>query len=261
MSAQTEYRQLAGGTANRGRVIRVGETVHRPSGDYTPAVHRLLAHLRDSGFTGAPGLVEALPGSEVLTYIPGRAATEPLAPWALTGAALVSVGVLLRDYHRHVSSFGGAGLRWQRPVPERWRGTLVTHNDLNPANVIFRGGRAVAFIDFDLAAPGTAAWELAVAACFWAPLRDGIDIDDSRRDHVLARFRLLLDAYGADAVLRRDVALATRAANRWIADVIEEAANNGHPAFGQLWERAMSLHERADGWLTAHEDDLLGAAG
>jgi hypothetical protein len=261
MSAQTDYRQLAGGTANRGRVIRIGEAVHRPSGDYTPAVHRLLAHLQDGGFAGAPGVVEALPGREVLTYIPGRAATEPLARWALIDAALVSVGVLLRDYHRHASSFDGAGLHWQRPVPEPWRGTLVTHNDLNPANVIFRGGRAVAFIDFDLAAPGTAAWELAVAACFWAPLRDGADIDDSRRGRILARFRLLLDAYGADGALRRDVALAARAANRWIADVIEEAANSGHPAFGQLWERAMSLHERADRWLTAHRDGLLGAAG
>ena len=38
----------------------------------------------------------------------------------------------------------------------------------------------VLVIDFDLAAPGSVAWELAVAACFWAPLWDERDIEDSQ---------------------------------------------------------------------------------
>jgi aminoglycoside phosphotransferase (APT) family kinase protein len=136
----------------------------------------------------------------------------------------------------------------------------VTHNDLNPANVIFRDGRAVALIDFDLAAPGTAAFDLAVTACFWAPLRADDDIDDSRRGRAAARFRVLLDGYGADAVLREEVVAATRAANRWIADVIEENANLGHPAFGRLWQDAMGLHHRAAAWLWTHTEELRAAS-
>ncbi len=34
------------GSGNEGRVVRVGETVRRPVGPWTPAVHLLLAHLR-----------------------------------------------------------------------------------------------------------------------------------------------------------------------------------------------------------------------
>ncbi|MDT4901198.1 MAG: hypothetical protein QOJ78_2128, partial [Pseudonocardiales bacterium] len=66
-----------------------------------------------------------------------------------------------------------------------------------------------------------------------------------------------LDGYGADAELRAKVVAATGAANRWIADVIEENANLGHPAFGRLWQDAMGLHHRASTWLSTHADDLL----
>jgi hypothetical protein len=256
MRTPTEDGPLAGGTANRGRVIRVGATVQRPRGGHTRAVHALLRHLAAAGFTGAPRVLRLGPRTETLGYVEGRAAIEPIPDWALTDSALLSVGALLRGYHEHVSGFDGSGLSWQRPVPERWRGQLVTHNDPNPGNVIFRGGRAVALIDFDLAAPGTAAWELAVAACLWVPLRDGADIADRRRHRVVQRFRLLLDAYGADDTLRLDVARAAPDANRWIAAVIEEAANHGHPAFGRLWERDMAMHVRADGWLAAHTAEL-----
>ena len=44
--------QLEGG--NVGGAVRVGDTVRRSAGPWTPAVHALLAHLADKGFTGAP---------------------------------------------------------------------------------------------------------------------------------------------------------------------------------------------------------------
>lgn len=44
---------LAGGIANSGAVVRVGDTVRRPGGDNATLVHRLLAHLQDAGFAGA----------------------------------------------------------------------------------------------------------------------------------------------------------------------------------------------------------------
>ena len=52
----------------------------------------------------------------------------------------------------------------------------MSHNDPNLDNVIFSGDRAVALIDFDLAGPGSAAWDVACAARLWAPLRDESDV-------------------------------------------------------------------------------------
>jgi hypothetical protein len=43
---------LHGGVANRGKVVRVEHTVHRPT---SAATHALLRHLENDGFDGAPG--------------------------------------------------------------------------------------------------------------------------------------------------------------------------------------------------------------
>ncbi|WP_199565450.1 hypothetical protein [Spongiactinospora rosea] len=45
--------ELTGGNVSQG-VVRVGDTVHRPAGLWTPAVHALLSHLHSAGFEGAP---------------------------------------------------------------------------------------------------------------------------------------------------------------------------------------------------------------
>ncbi|WP_375497800.1 phosphotransferase [uncultured Jatrophihabitans sp.] len=250
---------LPGGTANRGRVVRVGDTVHRPRGVHTRAVHALLDHLVRRGFTKAPRVVTADDRSEVLTYLEGTAATEPLADWALRDDAVFGVGQLLHELHEHCAGFDSTGLVWQRPVPVRWRGPLITHNDVNPANVIFRAGAPAALIDFDLAAPASAGWDLAVTACFWAPLRSAGDIADSRQGNVRRRFRALLDGYEAPAGLRYDAAEATVEANAWIAAIIEDASRRGHPAFGRLWAAQSQMYARADAWLRRNQLHLADA--
>ncbi|MGX5695037.1 DUF2510 domain-containing protein [Agromyces soli] len=62
---------LAGG--NMGDVLRIGDTVRRASGEWTPAVHLLLRTLRSAGILDVPeplGLDET--GREVLSFISGR---------------------------------------------------------------------------------------------------------------------------------------------------------------------------------------------
>src|SRR5246127_2107223 len=132
---------LSGGTANRGRVVRVGDTVVRPTAPCWPATHALLRHLDAVDFDGAPRVLSVGPVTETLTYIAGRAAVPPLSDDVLTDEALVSVANLLRRYHRAAASFDPAGYAWPRPVPARYRTGLVSHNDVYPANVVFRGGR------------------------------------------------------------------------------------------------------------------------
>lgn len=252
---------FGGGVANRGRVVRVGGTVHRPSGPHSDAVHALLRHLELSGFDGAPRVVGRYRDTEVLGYVDGEAANPPEPEWALTDDALHSVAVLLRDYHAHARDFDVADeVAWQRPLPREWQGDVITHNDPHPANVVFRNGRAVALIDFDLAAPGSVAFELAVTACFWAPLRDERDIHDSRAGRTLERLRLLLDSYGASPGLRRDVVRATGAANAWISDIIEDGSRAGHPAFTEEWAAWSGRYARAARWLHIHNEDLVKAS-
>src|SRR5256884_8900785 len=75
---QQEIPLLGGNTST---VVRVGDTVRRNVGPWTPAVHALLRHLEYVGFTGAPralGLDER--NREVLSYLDGECGSHPLRP-------------------------------------------------------------------------------------------------------------------------------------------------------------------------------------
>src|SRR6201993_993015 len=189
-------RSLPGGTANRGLVIRVGDTVVRPTAPCRAATHALLGHLAAAGFDGAPRVLGAGPVTETLTYIDGRAA----------------------------ASFAPAGYAWPRPVAARYRAALVSHNDVYPANVVFREGRAVALIDFDLAGPGSATWDFAAAARSFVPLLDEGDVLDSRAGPGLERFRVFLAAAGLTRAGRLSVAGALIANHDWTYAIVTEAA-------------------------------------
>jgi hypothetical protein len=251
---------LSGGTANRGLVIRVGDTVRRPTPPCWPATHALLAHLASVGFAGAPRVLAADPTTELLTYVHGQAAVPPCPADTLTDAALVSIAELLRSYHRAVCSFDPDGYRWPRPIPRRFRTGLVSHNDVHPANLIFRDGRAVALIDFDLAGPGSAVWDIATAARNWAPLQDEQDVTDSRQGRALDRFRLFLQACELTRAERRRVAEAIVPNHDWTYAIVTEAAAAGHQGFADYWARVAGPVARARRWSLRHERDLLAAA-
>src|SRR5258705_4752487 len=86
-SADLSPRALSGGTANRGLIIRVGDTVVRPTAPCWRATHALLDHLAAAGFDGAPRVLAAGPVTETLTYIDGQAGVPPLTENALTDPA------------------------------------------------------------------------------------------------------------------------------------------------------------------------------
>ncbi|MCK6067534.1 MULTISPECIES: phosphotransferase [Microbacterium] len=91
-------------------------------------------------------------------------------------------------------------------------GTILCHNDVCPGNVVFREGRAVALIDFDMAAPGHPLWDLAMAARYWIPMHDGGTGSPSAPSDAARRFRILADGYGLSVTERRR-----------LPDVIEQA--------------------------------------
>jgi Ser/Thr protein kinase RdoA (MazF antagonist) len=241
--------------------------VRRPIGPYSEAVHALLDHLAAVGFTGAPRLLRTEGDTEVLTYLDGEAAyrpgelgTVPVPDWALTDAAMISAAGLMHRFHAAVATFDPTQRRWQRRVPAPWAGTLVTHNDVHPANVIFRDGSAVGLIDFDLAGPGSVAFDVAVAACFWVPILDPCDVLDARRGRTCERLAAFLDGYGAAAPLRAAVVAALPAGTAWIFDIIREAAERGHPVFTQMWQLRREMADRAQHWVRDHHAELLDAA-
>src|SRR5215469_12771741 len=251
---------LPGGTANRGLVIRVGDTVLRPTAPCWRATHALLGHLAAAGFDGAPRVLAVSPATETLTYIDGRAAVPPVPADTLTDDALVSIAGLLHRYHQAAASFDPAGYRWPRPIPAAFRTGLVSHNDAHPANLVFRDGLAVALIDFDWAGPGSAIWDLAAAARYWAPLQDEADIADSRQGRALERFRILLQASGLRRADRRCVAEAVVANHDWTYAIVTEAAAAGHQGFADHWRAVAKPATRARHWCQRHQRDLLAAA-
>jgi hypothetical protein len=262
MSARVFEVVLSGGTTNAGLVTRVGDTVRRPLTATSSIRRALLDHLERVGFEGAPrymGIDEQ--GREILSYIPGSAIVKPYPSWALGDAALASVAHLVRGYHDAISSFDYHRHRWPRPLPRAFRGALVCHNDLNLDNIVFSGRRAVALIDFDLASPGCAGWDLAGCARLWAPFESDPDRPTTDR-RALRRLGLFADAYGATTEDRRDLVEAMVPCHDWCYEIVREAVDSGHEIFRQDWfgggeARAESTRR----WLLANQQQMRSALG
>ncbi|HET7477051.1 MAG TPA: phosphotransferase [Dermatophilaceae bacterium] len=249
---------LHGGTTNRGLVTRKGNTVRRPMRATSAATHALLRHLEDAGFDGAPRFLRVdQRGREVCSYIDGSAAAAPLPAWALTDDALVSVAALLRRYHDAVASFDHTAYRWSVAAPAAFGHQLISHNDPAPDNVIFRDGKAVAIVDFDLASPGSRLWDVACTARLWSPLCDERDIHDARAGRSFARLQLFVDAYGLASADRAALGEAVLAAHEWCYDRITDAVKRGHQVFVPYWDSGgRARAERSHAWIARHRRQL-----
>jgi hypothetical protein len=238
--------------------------VHRPQTARSPAVHALLQHLERVGFDGAPRyLGQDDQGREVLTYVEGQACDKDAhEDWALTDDALASVARLLRRFHDAVRSFDPSGHEWPTDVPARFREGLVSHNDVNLDNVVFRDGEAVALIDFDLASPGSVVWDVALAARLWVPLRADDEVADRRRGRREHRLRVFVDAYGLPEVDRRRVVEAAIETHHWCYSIVRAGAERGVPGYVRYWNpSAQRRAERLQRWLAEHGAELDRALG
>lgn len=255
---------LVGGTANRGLVVRVGDTVRRPLRQHSASTHALLRHLESVGFTGVPRFLGIdSRGREMLTFIEGQAVIPPYPGWALSDGALASVATLMREFHDATVGFDATGLEWSARVPPQHRdGLVVSHNDPNLDNVLFRDGRAVALIDFDLTAPGSRVWDVACASRLWAPLRPDTDIDDERRGQSLRRLRLFVDSYGLDHAARTAVLDAVVTCHDWTYQIVSGGAAAGNLSFQEYWSRGGAARAaRARAWYDEVAEDLSAVLG
>ncbi|GAA1387107.1 phosphotransferase [Kitasatospora putterlickiae] len=256
---------LVGGMANAGAVFRQGDLVERPAPRHARALHAHLRALKEHGFDAAPVPVGLTgDGREQLAFIPGDVALPPFPGWAMRSAALASVGSLLRRLH----DAGGAvavdtRAEWPRDLADPEGGTTLCHNDVCPENVVFRDGRAVALIDFDLAAPGRALWDVAMTARYWVPVLDpgsaaalyppGLD--------VAARLRILADGYGLSAGDRTELPGVVEQATEVCRAFVARRVAGGDPVYLRAWaERGgWERWDRAQTWLADHRETFTAA--
>ena len=193
---ETREDVLAGG--NMEPVVRVGDTVRRTTGAWTPAVHELLRRCEDAGIGEAPRVLGTdETGREILTFIPGEVMTDlsPAAQWS--PHLLRAAGALLRRLHDASEPIVDAKLTWRQP--RREPAEVVCHNDFAPYNLIVDGDRLVGVIDFDMASPGSRLWDIAYLAYRLAPYaEDAAGFDAGRHGTCADRLTELLDAYGID---------------------------------------------------------------
>lgn len=258
-----EEEVLTGGLSHAGLVVRVGDTVRRPAVVSTPAVQRLLAHLRAEGVPEAPeplGLDDR--GREVLSYVPGRAAgTDPADASDDLLAGLLDVQVRL---HRAAAAFRPEpGDVWASGgyFPDGVDGPLVCHDDLTPANVIVDDGRVAGVVDWELARPVDRGFDIAVLARHWAPLR-APETRPAGWDPVdpVARFGAVCDGHRLAATDRAAVLdLAARFLDAALAEILRRAAD-GRPGYVAIVAAGYETANRADAaWLAATRPRLLRA--
>jgi hypothetical protein len=184
---------LPGGYVNV--VTLVGGTVRRKVTPRAEFVHRVLAHLASHGWPAAPvylGLDDQ--GRETLSYLPGHVAWQREQPGGVRSeASLTRTAQLVRELHDLTAGTELAG-----------ESEVVCHNDLSPRNTVYQdlgaGLRPVAFIDWDLAAPGRRIHDLGHVC--WQYLNLGPDswvgTDEPAAVECGRLIRIICNGYGLD---------------------------------------------------------------
>lgn len=206
----------------RSAVVRDGETVRRsPSSEF---VIRLLRFLEERQWPFSPKVLEHSPESTTLAYVHGQAAVGSAERRAIAcPEALATVARMTRSLHDVTAGTACAD-----------GAEVVCHNDLDPRNTVYRWAgqvpEPVAFIDWDLAAPGARVHDLAHVCWTFTGLGPGAD-----RELIIDRIRLILSAYGWEGTFHEVVE-----AMLWWQDRcwrgIDEGADHGDASLRVLRE-------------------------
>ncbi len=216
---------MTGGWVTAG-VVRVGDTVRRPTGGNAAFVHRLLEHLAEMGFETAPrflGVDEQ--GREILTFIEGEVSSD-CATMIWGDDQLVAAASLLRRFHAATAGHAMAA-----------GAEAVCHNDFGPWNLVWKDDMPVGIIEFDEAAPGPCLDDLGYS--IWKHLNLGlVNLSPSEQGR---RLKLMTAAYGipSDA----NVLTAIERAQRRMQGLITDAPPSSRK------ERALLQNEVERSWL------------
>ncbi|MFC6084254.1 phosphotransferase enzyme family protein [Sphaerisporangium aureirubrum] len=254
---QHDEEPLSGGNVSEG-VVRVGDTVRRPAGPWTPAVHALLAHLHSVGFDAAPrplGIDDQ--GREILTFLPGQVVWPDRFSLLEPAHRLAHVARMIRDFHDAVQDFAAPpDARWQTLIPPD-SSEIIAHHDLAPWNLVVGDGTPWAFIDWDAAGPGSRLWDLAYAVHGFIPLSAH---PDWQRHDAAERLRVFVDAYGLDETARRELVPLLGRRTRSMHDFLRDQAAQGMRPWARLWAEGHGDAWRSDAdYIELREDQWVRA--
>jgi hypothetical protein len=220
--------------------------------------------VRQAGFEGVPspvGIDED--GRERLVFIEGEVPVPPYPDWSQSDTALASIARLLRGLHDAARGFDAQGLTWGDSLADPVGGSLVCHNDVEPSNVVFRHGIAVALLDFEFAAPGRPVYDLAQLGRLCVPIDD--DFDQARlgwrpADRP-ARLRLIADVYGLDRDGRAELLSAMDDAIDRIEAAVRRGVDAGDPSAIETLKTTggMEKYDRRRRWWVDHHDQFAAA--
>ncbi|GAB3408000.1 aminoglycoside phosphotransferase/kinase family protein [Flindersiella endophytica] len=244
--------------------VREGATVVRQAGPWTPSVHALLHHLRESGFDRVPEPISlsADGTTETLGYVEGTAGTYPLTVEQRSEEALVDVAQTIRAMHDVTARFAfPVDAVWQARTSVPTEIDCIGHNDLGPYNLVYDGPRVAAIIDWDFAAPSSRAWDLSYAAHRFVPLSAPVSARAFGFDPVPdqgARLRLFAEAYGGEIPPAELLDLLVVRLGS-INATIEREIRFGNPEFDrQRDERHGDAYRQDIAYILDNRERLLG---
>jgi aminoglycoside phosphotransferase (APT) family kinase protein len=125
---------------------------------------------------------------------------------------------------------------WRFQVGAPRSGPVICHNDFGPYNCVYRHGRPVAIIDWDLAAPGPPEWDVAYALWRFVPLYDNAQCSALGWSTAPRgpRVRAFLDAYGDLEVDAGTMLETIRLRQCSTLATIRQWADNGDPDYQRL---------------------------
>ena len=217
---------LAGGNMNA--VERLGDTVLRTSGPWTPTVHRYLDYLAMAGVDWAPRPLGVEDGREQLTFIAGEVPLYPLPAYVWSDSVLENGARRLRQLHDASIGFGLDGAIWQSPA--KIPAEVICHNDFAPHNLAFVDGAIVGAIDFDMCSPGPRLWDIANFATRAVPLTASTPPGAPAMADARRRVEIILRAYGSDASWHDVLRIAIIRLHDLAAMSIDKAAELSKPA-------------------------------
>ncbi len=213
-------------------IFKQNDTVIRPLSAHSEAVHRLLTHLHQEGFTSCPQFISSDGKNEILSFVEGETYNYPLRGAIASDEALMSAALLLRQFHDASATFlqsDHAQQHWM--LPSREPAEVVCHGDFAPYNVALKGQTVVGVFDFDTAHPAPRLWDIAYAVYCWAPFKTHHIDKLGSLDQQIARAKMFLDAYGVSEQER--VSLVSTMVQRLHALVtfMVREAEDGDPGF------------------------------
>jgi aminoglycoside phosphotransferase (APT) family kinase protein len=202
-------------------------------------------------------------GRERLEFTEGDVGMPPFPAWVQRDSALTSIAVLMRRFHEASLHFDRTGSTWSTEMADPRGGPVICHNDVCLENIVFRHGEAVGLLDFDFAAPGRRAGDLANFARMCVPIDD--DVNASKQGWVdpdrPGRLRLVADAYGLDAAGRREMVEFLGATIAQGGTFVRRRVEAGDVNFIKMWDEmgGSERFERRRLWWDQHREEFVAA--